>query len=267
MGFGLSDLTDPFGILDFAKDQYNANRDYGHTREIFDDTNAFTERMSNTAYQRAVTDMQQAGLNPMLAYQQGGAHSPGGTNAPVFNRGNSSAGSIHSAAQVENLRQQTELVKAQTANEKARNPGVAAESGRLVFELENNVPLRFRTQEFENAVKATEAMVASLEYNVVVGGSLSKYSKLVHEHFQAKYRMLPMELRGKLAEIVIKELAAKAGRVAEKGFEGVKRFSGYVGDAAAAVTNSAQDAGRRIVHGYERFKSRAQYRRKYEFNN
>ena len=44
---------------------------------------AWQERMSNTAYQRATEDMKKAGINPILAAQQGGASTPGGAQGTI----------------------------------------------------------------------------------------------------------------------------------------------------------------------------------------
>lgn len=46
---------------------------------------AFQERMANSAYQRATTDMRAAGINPMVAYSQGGASAPPGAKGDVAN--------------------------------------------------------------------------------------------------------------------------------------------------------------------------------------
>jgi len=43
----------------------------------------FQERMSNTSYQRAVEDMKKAGINPILAFANGGASTPGGSAGTI----------------------------------------------------------------------------------------------------------------------------------------------------------------------------------------
>lgn len=137
--------TTEFNSAEAAK-----NRDF--TAQQAKDQMHFQERMSSTAYQRATGDMKAAGLNPMLAYSQGGSSTPSGASGS----GSAATGvtpdikdvispAVASAqqarmqqAQIENTkantdlqRQQRDLASQQTINEGTRNDQITAETGRI----------------------------------------------------------------------------------------------------------------------------------------
>lgn len=115
------------GLLDFAGTAINGVLGYLGAKdtnqanvEMSRENRDWMANMSNTSYQRAVTDMKLAGLNPMLAYSQGGANTPTSA-APVMQNklgaavSSAQQGSQTQAAiqQIEQSRAQTELIRAE----------------------------------------------------------------------------------------------------------------------------------------------------------
>lgn len=112
---------------------------------------AFQEQMSNSAMVRGVQDMKNAGLNPMLAYSQGGASTPSGampSSAQAagvtpevedsIGKGISTALAFRQQqAQIQNVEAQTDLTRAQRDNVSQDTINKGTENSRLVAAIDN----------------------------------------------------------------------------------------------------------------------------------
>lgn len=116
--------------MDFQREMFGAQSQFAE--KAAGTQMDFQERMRNSAYQSAMADMKAAGLNPMLAYQQGGASTPGGAmgsvGAPSGAAGHGSQAdvtdaitpAVQSAMQGARLLQDFEQMAAQNQNIKAQ---------------------------------------------------------------------------------------------------------------------------------------------------
>ena len=136
-------------------------------RQLAAENTAFQERMSNTAYQRQVKDLEASGLNPMLAYiKGGGASTPSGTVMPMQNAASAGVSSAYQSAS-------TRESLAREATERKRPAQVEALTAKTGVEIDLT---KSQIQQVDASVNKIKQEFENMPKGWTMGRSVSEWN-------------------------------------------------------------------------------------------
>lgn len=118
------------GLLDTATSFYQNKKNREFSAVEAQKQRDFEERMSSTAYQRAVADMEKAGINPAMAFSNGGpgASTPTGSAA----KSGSSLGTNMSGTMANSINSVANLVHGYNFDKNKKNDITPKETKKLI---------------------------------------------------------------------------------------------------------------------------------------
>jgi len=189
IGTGLSNIAGPASSI--ASTAINANNQSAANAmnmQIAKDQMAFQERMSNSAYQRKMEDLRQAGLNPMLA-MEGGASTPPGAGTTVQPQNIDLEKAVTSAMNMSRLKKDLSMADKTMELQTETQKKTKAETAKT--EVEKGVAIQqgknLRWQEEVNKANATSAHAEAQarKKRAEIDSSLAEYDAIANRVGQA----------------------------------------------------------------------------------
>ncbi|WNK13568.1 MAG: DNA pilot protein [Microvirus sp.] len=202
--FGIDDAIIGAGISGIASYFGGQSRNQAQAEQA-NSANEFSAKQFATRYQTTTADMQAAGLNPMLAYSQGGGSPPTGQQASVSDAISPAVESARSSYAVGN---QAKLIGAQVEATKASAEASSAQAAKTRAETELVNPLAAADIDFKHS------SAGSARQNIEF--LRTQASKIIEE-----IKNIPLE--GDRLKALVRNLASSADLLDKQGLTEIQK--------------------------------------------